>query len=109
MNPGQIIRKLRQEKGMTLSALAKTTNLDPGNLSRIERGELNINFTLLERLSISFNVSPSVFFDKNFAINKPINFIQSFRIELVDKLCRLSKTLNKVDWFIDCKIFIKKN
>ena len=79
MNAGQIIRKLRQEKGMTLSALAKTTNLDPGNLSRIERGELNINFTLLERLSISFNVSPSVFFDKNFAINKPINFIQSFR------------------------------
>ena len=79
MGPGQIIRKLRQEQGMTLAVLAKKTGLDPGNLSRIERGELNINFVLLEKLSLSLNVSPSIFFDKKISAPKPIDFIRSFR------------------------------
>ena len=65
MNPGRIVRKLRQEQNMTLAYLANLINIDPGNLSRIERNELNISFNLLEKLSLALNVSPLVFFNKS--------------------------------------------
>ena len=72
MKPGQILRKLRQEKKMTLAILAKHISLDPGNLSRIERGELNLSFNLLEKLSLALNVSPLIFFNKNSYQNNKI-------------------------------------
>ena len=84
MNPGQILRKIRQEQGMTLATLAKHTSLDPGNLSRIERGELNISFNLLEKLSSVLHISPIVFFDKDSSYKNSSleskEFIQNFRL-----------------------------
>jgi amino-acid N-acetyltransferase len=84
MKPGQILRKLRQEKKMTLAILAKHISLDPGNLSRIERGELNLSFNLLEKLSLALNVSPLIFFNKNSYQNnltsEPASFIENFRL-----------------------------
>tara|TARA_B100000795_G_scaffold264293_1_gene244615 strand:- start:528 stop:2066 length:1539 start_codon:yes stop_codon:yes gene_type:complete len=84
MNPGQIVRKLRKEQNMTLANLANCICLDPGNLSRIERGELNIGFNLLEKLSSALNVSPLVFFDKNINQNnlatESKSFIENFRL-----------------------------
>ncbi|MDC0126937.1 amino-acid N-acetyltransferase [Methylophilaceae bacterium] len=84
MNPGQIVRKLRQEQNMTLACLANLLNLDPGNLSRIERNELKISFNLLEKLSLAFNVSPLVFFDKvspqNKLVSEAKSFIENFRL-----------------------------
>ena len=41
---------------MTLASLANCISIDPGNLSRIERGELNIGFNLLEKLSIALKI-----------------------------------------------------
>ena len=78
MNPGQIVRKLRQEQNMTLAYLANRINLDPGNLSRVERNELNISFNLLEKLSLALNVSPLVFFAKSSPQNNMVNEVKSF-------------------------------
>ena len=84
MNPGQILRKLRQDQGMTLAVLSKHADLDPGNLSRIERGDLNISFNLLEKLSLALNVSPIVFFHKAPSHRSPSiesnSFIKNFRL-----------------------------
>ena len=84
MNPGQILRKIRQDQGMTLAALAMHVGLDPGNLSRIERGELNLSFNLLEKLSSVLNISPIVFFNKDSSkrnsMVEPKDFIQNFRL-----------------------------
>ena len=84
MNPGQILRKIRLEQGMTLVTLAKHASLDPGNLSRIERGELNIGFNLLEKLSSVLHISPIVFFDKDSSYRNSSleskEFIQNFRL-----------------------------
>jgi len=84
MNPGQIVRKLRKERDMTLANLARSINIDPGNLSRIERNELNTSFNLLEKLSLALNVSPLVFFNKNFPQNDLVSesksFIKNFRL-----------------------------
>ena len=84
MNSGQILRKLRQEQDMTLADLAKLIDIDPGNLSRIERGELNISFNLLEKLSLALNISPLVFFNKsspqNNLVNESKSFVENFRL-----------------------------
>lgn len=37
MKIGQVIRKIRKEKGVTLEAVALTAGTDPGNLSKVER------------------------------------------------------------------------
>ena len=79
MNPGQIVRKLRQEQSMTLVYLANRINLDPGNLSRVERNELNISFNLLEKLSLALNVSPLVFFDKSSPQNNLVSEVRGFQ------------------------------
>ena len=84
MKPGQVVRKFRKEQKMTLASLANCISIDPGNLSRIERGELNIGFNLLEKLSIALKISPLVFFDKNSHQNnlatEPKTFIENFRL-----------------------------
>jgi amino-acid N-acetyltransferase len=84
MKPGQIIRKIRQDQGMTLSQLAKNLSLDPGNLSRIERGEFNLNFNLIEKLSLVLNASPMIFFENNYSHKTSLfeskSFIQNFRL-----------------------------
>jgi transcriptional regulator with XRE-family HTH domain len=37
MKIGQVIRKIRKEKGATLEEVALTAGTDPGNLSKVER------------------------------------------------------------------------
>ena len=84
MKPGQVVRKFRKEQKMTLASLANCISIDPGNLSRIERGELNIGFNLLEKLSSVLHISPIVFFDKDSSYRNSSleskEFIQNFRL-----------------------------
>ena len=56
------IRKLRKLNKLSLDAFAKKLELSPSNLSRIERGELNINVQLLQKISDCFGVSIQFFF-----------------------------------------------
>jgi len=56
------IKKLRNLHNMSLSELAQKIAMSPGNLSRIERGELNITIKILEKNSanISMPISRSL-------------------------------------------------
>lgn len=47
------LRILRKSQGMTLSYVAKGVDIDPGNLSRIERGQQIASLDIAERL-VSF-------------------------------------------------------
>jgi len=53
---GKYIRKLRLEKGLTLTQLAAQLNLDSANLSKIENGKRTFNETRLEKLSRALNI-----------------------------------------------------
>lgn len=44
------LRSLRKSQGMTLSRVAKEVDIDPGNLSRIERGQQIASLDVAERL-----------------------------------------------------------
>lgn len=49
------LRKMRIEKGLTISQVAKATNIDVGNLSRIERGVQLTSLENAEKITSFFN------------------------------------------------------
>jgi transcriptional regulator with XRE-family HTH domain len=53
---GKYIRKLRTDKGLTLTQLAAQLNLDSANLSKIENGKRTFSESRLEKLSQALNV-----------------------------------------------------
>ena len=77
------IRKLRKLNKLSLDAFAKKLELSPSNLSRIERGELNINVQLLQKISDCFGVSIQFFFSDQSSVetlkNNHNNFVKQFR------------------------------
>ncbi|HBH6927448.1 TPA: helix-turn-helix transcriptional regulator [Enterobacter cloacae] len=48
------LRKMRVEKGLTIAEVSKLTEIDVGNLSRIERGKQVTSFETAEKLSKFF-------------------------------------------------------
>lgn len=53
---GEYIRKLRTDKGYTLTELAALLKLDSANLSKIENGKREFDEKRLERLANTFNL-----------------------------------------------------
>jgi transcriptional regulator with XRE-family HTH domain len=51
------IRKLRTEAGLTQNALARLIELDPGQFSRIEKGEGNPQWGTVRRIAIGLGVT----------------------------------------------------
>lgn len=56
---GNSIRYRRKSLNITLQNLASQVRADAGNLSRIERGELGINETLLRRVAAALGCTPA--------------------------------------------------
>ncbi|EIY5467149.1 helix-turn-helix transcriptional regulator [Klebsiella oxytoca] len=48
------LRKMRVEKGLTISEVSRMTEIDVGNLSRIERGKQITSIETAEKLSRFF-------------------------------------------------------
>lgn len=48
---GKKIRQIREEKGMEAKDLAKLSNIDAANLSRIEQGKYSVGLDILSRLA----------------------------------------------------------
>jgi len=62
MNIGPVLYALRREKGLTLEATAFEAGVDPGNLSRIEKGTRQPSIRLLERLAEALGTRVSSIF-----------------------------------------------
>jgi amino-acid N-acetyltransferase len=72
------IRKLRNLHNMSLSELAQKIAMSPGNLSRIERGELNITIKILEKIAQIFQCQfQDLFLNSEF--EAPNSFVEQFR------------------------------
>lgn len=48
---GRVVRRLRKKKGLTQAQLAELCKAAPNNISRCERGESEIGWTLFFKLS----------------------------------------------------------
>ena len=51
------VRKLRTEKGLTQSALARRVGLDPSQVSRLEKGRGNPRWGTAKRIAVGLGVT----------------------------------------------------
>ena len=56
---GQLVRKYRKEKNMSLEQLALLCNMDRSYLGRIERGEVNLTLEKIYDLARNLKVLPT--------------------------------------------------
>lgn len=57
---GEYLRKLREDRGLTLRQVEETAKVSNAYLSQVERGERNIpNFNVLKRLAEAYGVEVS--------------------------------------------------
>ena len=67
-NAGELVRKLRKEKGLTLQDLSEKVGVNYVNLSLIERGKSNTNpqtvFKLAKALGIEYDQLYDLFYKK---------------------------------------------
>jgi quercetin dioxygenase-like cupin family protein len=68
---GRRIRSFRQEKGLTLRALAELTGRSIGFLSQVERGQSSISLTALREVAASLGRPMAEFFDGDDAEARP--------------------------------------
>ncbi|SDI80714.1 helix-turn-helix domain-containing protein [Alteribacillus bidgolensis] len=67
---GNLIKRLRKEKKMTLKEVSEKTNLSISFLSQVERSLCSITLLSLRKLSEALGVSPSYFFPDTIQIDK---------------------------------------
>ncbi|MDN4493168.1 helix-turn-helix domain-containing protein [Ureibacillus aquaedulcis] len=65
MTIGEILRKTRKTKKMTLKSLSEKTGVSISFLSQVERDKCNVTLESLRKISDALNVNPSIFFSES--------------------------------------------
>ncbi len=55
---GNNLRRLREEKGLTLRELSSSCNIDYSNILKIEQGKINITLTTIIDLASALELNP---------------------------------------------------
>lgn len=63
---GDNLRKLRENKSLTLRELSSACNIDYSNILRIEQGKINPTLTTILELASALELNPSVLLDYNY-------------------------------------------
>jgi transcriptional regulator with XRE-family HTH domain len=71
-----VLRQLRRERNMTLSALAHAAGLSQSYLSRVENHNASLTISALEDVAIALNVPMQVFFEES-ERNEPITICRA--------------------------------
>ncbi|HWB90655.1 MAG TPA: helix-turn-helix transcriptional regulator [Puia sp.] len=58
---GRRINELREERRLTIEALAMLTGLDPGDLAAMEAGKIDIQLTTIYRLARGLGITAGEF------------------------------------------------
>ncbi len=64
-HPGERLRLLRIERGLSQRALAKQAEISPNSISLIERNKISPNITTLQALATALDVHINYFFEEN--------------------------------------------
>lgn len=67
---GKKIEELRIEKALSYRQLAQRCGVDHSNISKIEKGEINIRLSTIYELAIGLEKKPKDLFNFEFDINK---------------------------------------
>lgn len=61
---GSTVRAMRKEMGMSQEELAHYAAIDRSHMGKIERGERNVSFSNIMRISIALGCTPSAIFSR---------------------------------------------
>ena len=67
---GKQVEKFRTEQNLSYRQLAQRCDIDHSNISKIEKGEINIQLSTILQLSNGLNIQPRSLFDFNFDLEK---------------------------------------
>lgn len=99
---GRRIKELRTEQGKTAKKLAEETDLDPSQISKIEKGESNPSLDALFRICVVLNISLSEFFATDSEeipvhLRELLQTSKSLSIHQIKQLNEFLKSLNESD------------
>jgi len=60
---GNYLKKVRKGKGISAAELGRRIAMDPPNITRLEKGQVNPSLYLLKKICDSLNLSLHEFFD----------------------------------------------
>lgn len=72
---GKRVRELRDLKGISMSELAKRTDVSKSMISQIERGDVLPSLSTLEKIAIALDLSIATFFQKNVEDSTEADFV----------------------------------
>jgi len=91
-NLGKKIKELRLKHGMTQEQLGEKIGLQSQTVSQLEHGETFLSCDVLEKLCLTFNVSPKLFFD----FQKDENPSKDLMNDIIDRLKHNPERLSDV-------------
>jgi transcriptional regulator with XRE-family HTH domain len=82
MDVGSLLKRLRQARGISQRALAKTVGVSNGTISLIEKGETDPSVGLLKKILDGLSVSMTDFFAGDFEPKNPYFFTEDQMVEI---------------------------
>tara|TARA_Y100001970_G_scaffold257038_1_gene335318 strand:+ start:59 stop:400 length:342 start_codon:yes stop_codon:yes gene_type:complete len=95
---GEIIRKIRKEKGISLRDLAKKVNVSFVNISYIENGRIETSKEVLRKISKALDYDFDKLLSTTDLIDDDLTKIINKKPNLVPEFLRTAKNLSSSDW-----------
>ena len=97
---GEIIREIRNEKGISLRKLAEIVNVSNVNILYIEKGKINTSLPILKGIASALNYNIDKLLSFANMIDDDIKAIINKRPVLITNFLRVAKALTNNDWKI---------
>jgi len=95
---GEIIRRIRKEKGISLRDLAKKVNVSFVNISYIENGRIETSKEVLRNISKALDYDFDKLLSSTDLIDDDLTKIINKKPNLVPEFLRTAKNLSSSDW-----------
>ena len=97
---GEIIREIRNKKGISLRKLAEIVNVSNVNILYIEKGKINTSLPILKGIASALNYNVDKLLSFANMIDDDIKAIINKRPVLITNFLRVAKALTNNDWKI---------
>ena len=97
---GELIREIRNEKGISLRKLAEIVGVSNVNILYIEKGKINTSLPILKGIAKAFNYNVDKLLSFANMIDDDIKAIINKRPVLITNFLRAAKNFNNNDWKI---------
>ena len=106
---GEIIREIRNKKGISLRRLAEIVNVSNVNILYIEKGKINTSLPILKGIAKALNYNIDKLLALADMIDDDVRKIINKRPVVITNFLRLAKNLTNDDWDILTKQVLNMN